>query len=175
MNKYYLSVLDKNGNAHLFVYDLEYNLWHREDDLRIENFAYNNLGQLYGTNKLKLYSFGVVGEDFALESIEAEKHVDWYVESGLIGLTLTSHKYINEITIRAKVEYNASLRVLISFDDSDFKELRIIEGKGKLESYDFPIQSARADHYRLRLEGRNDVLIYGITTQLEEGSYEDGI
>ena len=175
MNKYYLSVLDKNSNAHLFVYDLDKNLWHREDDLRIENFAYNNLGQLYGTNKLTLYSFGVVGEDFTLESREAEKHVDWYVETGLIGLTFTSHKYINEITIRAKIDYDASLRVLIAYDDSDFKELRIIEGKGRLESYDFPIQSARADHYKLRLEGRNDVLVYGITTQLEEGSYEDGI
>lgn len=175
MNKYYLSVVDTENNSHLFVYDLNYNMWHREDDLRIIDFAYDNFGKLYGLSKLKMYSFGTTGDDFNLTKEAAENHVDWYVVTGLIGLTFPAHKYINEITLRAKIDYGSMLRVLISYDDSDYEELKIIEGHGTLESYNFPLMSPRADHYRLKLEGRNDVYVYSIATQLEEGSEEDGI
>lgn len=175
LNKYYLSVIDQENNSHLFVYDLNRNMWHREDDLRILSFAYNNFGKLYGVSKLKVYSFGVTGDDFELTKETAETHIDWYVESGIIGLTFTTHNYVNEMTIRAKIGYDAMLRVLVSYDDNDFEELRVIEGRGKLESYNFAIRSDRADHYRIRIEGRNDVLVYSIATKLEEGSVEDGI
>lgn len=175
MNKYYLSMIDSKGSPNLFVYDIDRGLWHREDNLYIEEFSYNNLGQLYGFSNLSLYTFGLQGSDFSLYTKKEEKHVDWFVETGITGISFPAHKYVNELTIRAKIEYGSVLRVYVSYDSEPFEELQILQGVGNVESYNFPLNPARADHYRLRLEGRDSVLIYSIASHVEEGSEEDGI
>jgi hypothetical protein len=54
LNKYYISMKDPDGNAALFIYDMDYNLWYKEDTLPIQQFTGTNFGEMYGyTNTIE--------------------------------------------------------------------------------------------------------------------------
>ena len=145
----------------------------RESSYKKENDVY----KVYWKNqKVGEYIGPVAPKQFkSFNEIQPNSTDIRFVETGITGISFPAHKYINELTIRAKIEYGSVLRVYVSYDSEPFEELQILQGVGNVESYNFPLNPARADHYRLRLEGRDSVLIYSIASHVEEGSEEDGI
>lgn len=171
LNKYYISMEDEEGNTHLFVYDLDKSLWHREDDLDIEEFAYSNSGQLYGQSGLKLYGFGEAKDSFDLDEDEQERIVEWEAITGEYGFDSPDTKEPTRLQIRARITFKSVITVYISYDDSEWQKLTDLEGKEKVTSIAFPVRlNRKCDHYRLKLEGRGDAKVYSITETEEVGS-----
>ena len=171
LNKYYISMDDEEGKHHLFVYDLDKGLWHREDDLDIDEFAYSNSGQLYGQSGLKLYGFGEAKESFDQDELDAEREVEWEAITGEYGYESPDTKQPTRITVRMMIPFKSSVIVYIQFDEGEWIRITELRGKDKVESVSYAIPlSRKKDHYRLKLEGWGDAKVYSITETEEAGT-----
>ena len=175
LNKYYVSM--KKGDEEWFlVYDIQKGLWHREDYLNIEQFTYNNQGQLYGKNGLNIYGFGLASEDFELTNTAEELHVYWsatlskqYAQRSTQYNTYTSVENIrpNKVIIRADVPVNSELSVFVAYDDKPFEMVKVIRGEEYAQKFNFT--PVKCDHYQIRFEGRDDCKVYLIQTEFQQG------
>lgn len=170
-DKYYISMEDENGQHSLFVYDIRRGMWHREDGLAVSEFAYNNLGQLYGQDGMKIYGFGSAADRLKLKC-EKEEDVEWEAVTGYFGMNYERGKYTGLITVRAKIPPRAEIIVDISVDDGPWEQKKIMRGEGIVKSYEAHVDAEYCDHYRLRLHGHGDVRIYSVTRHME-GTDED--
>lgn len=170
MGKYYASAKDKNGEAILLVFDIEKGIWHKEDNLRIEEFAYNNSGELYGRNGLSIYGFAnaksVLGQDVK----ESEETVLWSAVTGEMDTEYTENKYVKALQIRAAMEVQSEINVFVSCNDENFKKIITLRGKGKTEVHRIPLNVKRNSYVRIKLEGRGACRIDSITKEIETGS-----
>lgn len=169
VSKYYVSMEDETGASSLFVYDMNRGIWHKEDDLKITQFVYNNSGGLYGHNGLKIYGFAYADETIG-EALEEESIVEWMAEFGDWGLDYIDHKYFTRLNIRAYMDFNSSIDIYLRYDDGEWQKVDTLVGEGILKMYEVPINSARCSHMRLKLEGRGDAKIYIISREVDTGS-----
>ncbi|MCR4841647.1 MAG: hypothetical protein K5840_00110 [Eubacterium sp.] len=167
VGKYYVSMLDEDGLPELFVYDMDRGVWHKEDDLRITQFVYNNSGELYGHNGLTVYGFMYAAD---LQGDSSESTIDWMAEFGDWGLDYIDHKYYTHFNIRAWMEFGASMDIYLAEDDGEWSKVFTIQGEGKLKMYQIPVHTLRCSHMRLRIEGRGDAKVYMISREVETGS-----
>lgn len=170
LGKYYISMENSTGSSCFFTYDLERGIWSREDDLKIEEFVYNNSGQLYGRNKLSVYGFEDAADGFGQAEETPEGRLKWMLETPDLGLEDLERKWVKAIHIRAYMEYEAVMDVYVDCDDTGNRPVKTIRGEGRICSCRIPVISARADNYRIRLSGYGYVRIYSITKEVEYGS-----
>lgn len=160
-NKYYICMQDEQGNYSLFVYDISKQLWHKEDNIKIEAFCRvdNNLFAVVGNVLLDLMGVGSQENDF-----------EWYAETGEIGYSYSDNKYVGRILVRLFKPLTSEIRLLIKYDDmTEWESVAEITGGGT-RSYSIPIIPRRCDHFRVRIEGVGDCKIYSISKVLDIGS-----
>ena len=172
LNKYYISMQDEAGRFHVFIYDMEKNMWYKDEDLEIEAFAYTNSGQLYGQSGLEIYGYGIATNDMDLTPIETEPYVEWYAETGDLGFETPDFKRLSRITMRASIPVRSELRIEISYDDGPWLEAATLRGYGRPGTQSFTAKPVRCDHFRLRLSGHGDVKVYTLTKTYEAESEE---
>ena len=161
-NKYYISMKDTEGEAHLFVYDTGKGMWHKEDDLQPDTFC-SCRGELYAIADGKIITMLGSGTQDAEE-------VEWMAQTGEIGITSPDMKYISRLTVRMLLDVGAEARLLAQYDFSDvWEELCVLQGTS-LRSFSVPIRPKRCDHMKLRIEGVGNVKVYSITKTIEQGS-----
>lgn len=190
-NKYYVSMEGIN-DTRLFVYDTEKGLWHIEDEIKPIGFA-NYEGNIFMCDENnKLWVFPANGMDEGLypgmsfndeyfypnenlypgmlTNTVNEEPVEWFCETGDLGLDSPYEKYVNKIIIRMQMEQDSEIAISIQYDSSgEWEELwnRLSDCK---RSYSIPLRVKRCDHYRLRIEGKGMTKIYSIATELERGT-----
>lgn len=162
-NKYYISFAEQEGH-HLFAYDINRQLWHREDDTQVLGFALCNVAKLAyldATNKVK--SVVASGQD------ELESEVDWHVETGLLS-ERTQAKYISKLNVRMSLDVNSIVMMSIEYDSSGvWEHICTLQGY-KLTPFVIPVQIHRCDHFRFKIQGKGNAKIYSITRTISEGS-----
>lgn len=165
--KYYVSMIDDDYKWHLFVYDVDKKLWHREDDFHAISFA---------ASTDALFAIDADGETLFNMSNEAsqgkgsEESVKWMAETGELGLSSPDMKYVSRLTLRLSMEVGAELTVYALYDmEPEWVPLFSIRGTD-LRSFSLPVSPRRCDYLRLRFEGVGDVKLYSITKTIEEGS-----
>lgn len=165
-HKYYVSMEGADG-WHLFVYDADKKLWHREDDFHAAALWCNSVWVVAaksGEKKIISLSSRAQGND------RTEGPVSWMAETGEIGLDDPGRKYMTRLTLRLSMEPGAELTTYALYDgEEEWVALGSIRGTG-LQSFSLPLRLRRCDHLRLRLEGEGDVKIYSITKTIQEGS-----
>ena len=163
-NKYYISMKDTAGNWHLFIYDMAKGMWHKEDDLRADDFC-SYLNELYCIEHK-------YGEILALtgSGTPEQDSVKWMAQTGEIGISSPDMKYISRLTVRMHMESNSEVRVYAQYDFSEDWETLFSLRSNNLRSFSLPIRPKRCDHMKLRIEGEGDVKIYSITKTIEQGS-----
>ena len=161
-NKYYISMKDVSGNYNLFVYDLSKGMWHKEDDLKVQDFC-SCRGELYAISTGKIITMlGSGTKDLA--------DVEWMAETGEIGISSPDMKYISRITLRMAMDIGAEVGIYAKYDFSDkWENVCVLKGDS-LRSFSIPIRPKRCDHMKLRIEGVGAVRIYSITKTIEQGS-----
>lgn len=163
-NKYYVSMMDAEGQYHLFVYDTVKCMWHREDNTQATCFC-NWHGDLYYI-------------DYADEQIKSVRGtgvtetgtIRWEAVTGRIGIDRPDKKYVSRIDIRMSLAVGARVFFYASYDDADSWEHLFTMTGTSLRSFAVPVRPKRCDHLRLRIEGYGDAKIYSICKTLEEGS-----
>ena len=161
--KYYVSMKDSAGKWHMFVYDTQRGIWHREDETHATGFA------AWGD---ELFYIDAAGRIMAENGTVGEKegNVPWEATSGLIGYELIDHQYISRFNFRMKLGKGAKCLLQIEYDsDGVWLDQGVIYGYGT-DSFVIPVIPQRCDHFRIRLSGEGDVKIYSIAKIIEQGS-----
>ena len=164
-NKYYISMKsEKDGKWHLFVFDTATNLWHREDNTRVDAFCSCD-GEMYYIDHEDKKIKTILGS-----GIKDDTDISWYAESGVIGISMTDKKYVSGIVLRLSLAIGSVVKILAQYDSSgDWESVATVTGKN-LRSFSLPIRPKRCDHFRLRIEGVGEAKIYSITKTIEQGS-----
>ncbi len=162
---YYISMQDTAGAWHMFTYDTEKRIWHREDETHALCFA-NVRGDLMYINadtKQLISATGLSGE--------AEGDIEWSAESGVMGYEYPDSKYLSRYNIRVKLGAGATLTMHLEYDsDGIWREMGTYTGSAVLRTFTIPVIPRRCDHLRMKISGRGDVKIYSIARYLEGGS-----
>ena len=115
-NKYYICMSDKNGKRVLFNYDESHNMWHKEDNLDVREFANHNgnlyfIGAIDGVKRLCLADGENVYGNFSgeLTGWFPEEDFYWSCETGIWGLDIPENKYYSNITLCLSGEKGTSI------------------------------------------------------------------
>ncbi|MBR0040968.1 MAG: hypothetical protein IJP64_06285 [Oscillospiraceae bacterium] len=167
-SKYYLSMLDEAGAAHLFVYDIARGIWLREDDLRVTQFARVDT-ELFAVSSNTLCT--LLGS-LPVGGAEAEENVAWEAVTGIQYYQYPENKRATRYNIRMKLAQGATLTVYVMYNSSGvWDEQGTVSAESEqIDSFLFPVRTHRCDHLQLKLAGSGDVRIYSISKILEVGS-----
>jgi hypothetical protein len=170
-NKYYVSMADRSGAYHLFVYDTKKGVWHREDNTEAVQFCACR-GELYYIEKNKnkdgeitRFIRSVLGSGIADDG-----DIEWMAETGIMGVDDPDKKYISRIDVRLSLEPGARVMFMIQYDSLDAWEHLFTMTGASLRSFSIPIRPRRCDHLRLRIQGYGEAKVFSISKTIEQGS-----
>ena len=166
---YYISMEDDSGERWLFSYDDKLGLWHKIDNINIEMFATYGKDLYFMTNG-DIYSVnGTFLQNFESQK-KLEPPVEWYAETGDIGMGIPNNKYISKLQFRLEVPEGSMVKIELQYDsDGQWIEKYRINAT-RLRSFTVPIIPRRCDHMKVRISGVGDCKIYSFTRTVEEGS-----
>lgn len=160
---YWLSA-QRNGESHLLVYDTARGLWYRQDGLRVRQFARSG-GVLYA-----MTADGIT----ALQGGDAadETDIDWYAETGELGLDTPEQKYVQRVELRLLPEDGAWVRAYLSYDEGRHWQYagEMRGGPQRMRWGSMVVRPVRCAQLRLRLVGHGGCRIYSISAVYEKGS-----
>ena len=163
-NKYYITMKSADGAYHLFAYDTAKGMWHKEDNLQVDQFC-SYMNELYGIEhdtKSIITMLGSGTKDVGM--------VPWMVETGLIGMSQPDMKYISRLMVRMSLVIGAKVRVSIQYDSMGAWERVCNLTATSLRSFSVNVKPRRCDHFRIRIEGEGEGRIYSVTKTIEQGS-----
>ena len=163
-NKYYIDMKSADGVYHLFVYDTARGMWHKEDNIHVDNFCLymNELYAIDHDTKQIITLLGSGTKDTA--------NVKWMVETGLMGMSMPDMKYISRLLMRMSLDVGSRVEVSIQYDSTGDWEQVCQMAVTSLRSFSVPVRLRRCDHFRIRIEGEGECRIYSITKTIEQGS-----
>ena len=169
-DKYYISMKDKNGECHMFVYDYKNGIWCKEDNTEVLAFC-KYKDDLYYIDKKDNIMKSVGGTLlFDVPEKDTEKNFDWFVESGPIGYSSPDNKYVGRINLRITLDVGTNVGFFIQYDSSGEWEHKFnMSGKGT-KTFSVPFTPKRCDHFRYRIAGNGGCKIHSLTKTVEEGS-----
>jgi hypothetical protein len=176
-NKYYICMSDKKGGRVLFNYDESRNIWHKEDNIDIKEFATHNgnlyfIGIIEGMKRLCLADGENLYGNFSgeLSGWFLEDDFYWSCETGIWGLSIPENKYFSNIILCLSGEKGT--RILIDFqtDESGKWENQISFNANKLGSAVLPFATPRCRFLRIRIRGKGKGKVYLISRVVETGS-----
>lgn len=169
-NKYYISMLDSDDKASLFVYDEFLGVWHKEDDSRMSYFA-RHKGELYYINADKgMYSVNGTSIITVDGTTALEGDIEWFAESGDIGMLSPDKKYITKLQYRLEMDEGSSIEINVMYDSSgEWQRVYTYNTKIK-RSFTVPIIPRRCDHMKIRISGIGGCRIYSLAKTYEQGS-----
>lgn len=175
---YYICMEDDNGNHTLFTYDDKLGLWHKQDDVAIRGFAFYERELYFVEGHLVRAVNGTIWPKTGIEIVDEtgkplpviESPVEWYAETGDIGMGIPNNKYISKLQFRLEVPEGSMVKIELQYDsDGQWIEKYRINAT-RLRSFTVPIIPRRCDHMKVRISGVGDCKIYSFTRTVEEGS-----
>lgn len=163
-NKYYIDMKTADGTYHLFVFDTAKGMWHKEDNIHLDDIC-SYVNDIYAVDHETKDIITLLGS-----GTTDSKKVPWMVETGLIGMSMPDMKYISKLLIRMSLEVGAGVEVSIQYDSMGDWEQVCKLTVTSLRSFPIPIRPRRCDHFRIRIEGEGEGRIYSITKTIEQGS-----
>lgn len=161
-NKYYISMKDNEGKYNLFVCDVRKGMWHKEDELKVDDFCSCD-GEIYAITNGKIITLLGSGK-------KDTKAVEWMAETGVMGMYTPDKKYISRLNIRMSLDVGTKVSFYAQYDScGDWEKIAMLTGTN-LRSFSIPIKPKRCDHFRLRIVGEGNARIYSIVKTLEQGS-----
>ena len=176
-NKYYICMSDKKGERALFTYDESRNLWHKEDNLDVREFANHNgnlyfIGIINGVKRLCLADGENAYGNFSgeLSGWLPEEDFYWSCETGIWGLSIPENKYYSNITLCLSGERGARIHIDFQTDESGKWENQISFSANELGSAVLPFATPRCRFLRIRIRGKGKGKVYFISRVVETGS-----
>lgn len=168
-NKYYISMQDKYGIYHLFVFDTTLGVWSQEDNTQINQFLKVKNELLYLSENSD--DICCVSDENVLELEEYEKEEDfeWECETGNFGYSYPNNKYLSRLQVRLKIADKAKASIYVQYNsDGTWHRKGEMSGRG-IKTHLIPIVPVRCDHMKIKIAGKGDVKIYSVSKIFEEG------
>ena len=157
-------MMDADGGWHLFVYDTQKGMWHKEDDFHALSFV-SHKGELYAIDGDGLNIVTMLGS-----GEEDAEPVSWMMETGELGLSSPDMKYVSRLILRMSLGNESRADIYAMYDMSkEWVHLCAFFGTD-MRSFSVPIKPRRSDHMKLKLVGSGPAKIYAITKVIEQGS-----
>ena len=176
-DRYYICMSDKQGERVLFCYDESGNIWHRQDNIDITDFATHNsnlyfIGVIDGIKRLCLMDGVNKYGNFSgeLDGFYTEDDFPWSAETGLWGLGLPENKYYSGITVRFEGDKSAEFSVDFQVNCSGVWENQLSITLDKTGSVTLPFITPRCDTLSIRIRGKGRIRIFSISRKIERGS-----
>ena len=176
-NKYYICMSDKNKERVLFNYDETRNIWHREDNIDVREFANHNgnlyfIGAIDGVKRLCLADGENVYGNFSgeLTGWFPEEDFYWSCETGIWGLSIPENKYYSNITLCLSGEKCARIHIDFQTDESGKWGNQMSFSANELGSAVLPFTTPRCRFLRIRIRGKGKGKVYLISRTVETGS-----
>lgn len=170
LDKYYISMMDKDGVYNLFIYDEALSMWFKQDNLQVKFFAECN-GDLYyidGENNLCVMDAESYTGTLPIESVE--DYFDWFAETAEIGMQDMSGRWYSEIQLKLSMETGATVCVELEYDsDGIWHEIARYEAQSKCSKTIHKV-TPKVDHFKMRISGSGLAVIYAINRRCETGS-----
>ena len=166
--RYYISMQDENGNHGLFAYDTELGTWHKEDDTQVLFFAGSGHDLFFLDTEGRLYNMGP-DTFYDDDGAEDEKEIEWFCETGSIGMNMPDCKYVSGLKIRLEAGERSVVSIALSYDEGEYRTVYSVM-PGKKRSVSVPIVPRRCDTMRIKIYGKGDCRIFSITKSIEQGS-----
>ncbi len=165
-NILHISCKDRNNNPIVLCFNDYYQQWHKEDATDITDFI------IHVDEKYALTS------DYELFAVECtrgvkEDNFEWYIESGNIGFIMPTRKRLLKLVMRLWLNRDTNAAVMINYDDSEWEHISFLRPMGRIVSVPLALIPHRCDHFRIRIEGKGDFRLLGISKYLEEASIYD--
>jgi hypothetical protein len=177
---YYISMKDSSGRWSLFTYNIEKQIWYREDGLHVREFGAvgDELFAIDEENNLLCALRGTMGA----AGWTQEADFEWKAEFGISGVeyvpgmygvqrndTAGSH-YLSRFDIRMYLEEGSRAELEIQYDaNGEWTKQGSIQGN-RMKTFVLPVVPKRCDHLRFRMRGNGGFRIYSITRRMEVGS-----
>lgn len=164
--KYVVGCTDRKEDPYIFVFDTRYGTWQREHTESAVKYMEEYRGRMCIAD-----GSGILYHELREGDEPEEKHVRYMYESGDIGFSDMEKKYICRLEARVRLELGASFNVWIQYDsDGRWISLRRAVGERCTPKVDtVHVMPRRCDHFRLRITGKGEMKLYGITRVYEEG------
>ncbi len=171
--RYFCHAFDKSGAGVILIYDARLGTWEKypapagndpvlfaeaEDDMCFISAA-DSFGDVHTWNG-------------SGEGAQEATPVEWYAESGDLGLGDLTAKYVILCSIRMRLAVGTVVRVKIKYDDGEWRQISARTAL-RLETFALPVPVRRCDHFRLRIEGVGDAAIYGIERLIQGGGRQE--
>lgn len=163
--KYYLSVQDEKEDFHLFVYDTEHGLWHREDAVRAVDFF-----TIRGFLHMAAESGTVYRLRGEFEDGEEAESVYWEGEFGDFIQNSPDKKSVVKLQLRVQLFPGSFLDVAVSYDDGAFQAVSQRLRSSGMRSFYLPVIPRRCDHFRLKLSGEGRCYIHSLAVEYSHDS-----
>ena len=158
---YYASIEDEQGSPHIFVLHTDTGLWQREDE--------QNLGQCLQLGGMLYYTQYGGGPLLCIGGAADSDGVGWSAETGPLGPTLCTKRYLSHLRLEGRLEPGSELRVYLSYDGGPWERAGSFRANRRRAEL-FPICPLRCGEVRLRLEGTGGMELRAISWQIEAGS-----
>ena len=169
-NRYYISMRDKEGLYHLFVYEQTTRLWCKEDNTQVFRFCKHD-DDLYFIDKAD-NTMKSVRATLPYETDEKgeEGAISWKAESGTIGYSMPDNKYVARISIRITLEFGANVDLYMQYDSEDEWEHKFNMSGTGTRTFSVTVIPRRCDHFKYKLVGKGGCKVHSITKTMEQGS-----
>ena len=153
----------------LYCYDIETGIWTKEDKVNVEWMVmlYNDLilktdTGVYSVDGLKELTYG------SGKAEPNEPELSWHLETVDFLKNYIDRKYIKNIKLRLELSEASTVRVMLALDGA-WQTVKMIDTVG-VETYYIPVKQTPCDSFKIRLEGRGDVIVHGISFEFVEGA-----
>lgn len=165
-SKVYVAAKRDRG-THLFCYDIQSGLWHRQDDLAVMQFAAINDALYLMDTQGQILLVDADPEDANV--LEMESDVCWYAQTGEIGLVEPNAKYISRLQTRFEMEEGTALGIDICYDEGTWQQVFRTDATVR-KTYVLPILPRRATTMRIRFVGKGKCKVFSMSKVKEQGS-----
>lgn len=155
--KYYASAVDTNGDCEFVVYDTQYGVWHKEDNLQVTG------GYIW-------YDKPIVATDTRVYRLNAggdyDSGFEWMAESIVMFEGTMDNKAVNDIWLRARIPEGETVTLSTRVNGGEWKEHTALKGTGNIKIYRVPVRAINAEYYEFKLQGTGDAVIYDMERKL---------
>lgn len=156
-NKYYVSATAGDVTEFL-VLDTQYNIWHKEDGLKVGWFVRYNDG-LYAATTDKIIRLDSGAED-----------VEWMAESIRFHDGTMTKRGVNDLYFRMVLEAGSKVEIFARYDGKPWEQYGIITPNTNGHTVvRVPIRFASADEYQYKLVGHGSVVVEAVERKLYAG------
>ncbi len=168
-DKYYVSMMNGNGEYEMFSYDTTKRMWCKEDSTEVSQFINVKNELLFHDITRKVISSICDVNVLGNSEYKSEDDFEWECETANYGYSYPNNKYMSRFQIRMQLGAGSKASFHIQYNSNGIWHNKGYMASKGIKSYLLPIVPMRCDHMRIKVKGKGDAKIYSIAKILEEG------